>query len=378
MKLAVLVILCSLSVYAHPSLKAAEICTADKCKIEDDCRCSSRINPINNADDPAPQLIAITVSESIVQTLYDNYLQPLFFDRTNPDGSPVGLTFYVPHEYTDYYLVQDLYLRGYEIGDHSITKTPNQTYWREATPDDLEQEFSGQKTIISTFANIPAEDIVGVRTPQLQIEGDTSINAYVTSGLGYDNSWPTYSTERILPYTLTYASNQKCSATIQCPKDSHPNFWVAPITNIKGANNTECNSLATCLVAGTADEIATWLYNEVDAVRNDNREPLTLRLDSYWFLFTENSYEGFVAFLDKIKSLDDVFLVSVQDILQWIKNPVSASQYKVPDHSGRTADCHKISCRLMNEDNQERYMMSCVPCPAVYPWKGNPLGEASK
>ncbi|XP_044267300.1 chitin deacetylase 8-like [Tribolium madens] len=375
MKAPVLVLLFAASIFAYPSVKNAENCSPDKCKIEDNCRCSSSINPISDDENPAPQLIAITVSESVVQTLYDNYLNPLFFDRKNPDGGPIGLTFYVPHEYTDYSLVQDLYVRGYEIGDHSITKEPNQTYWREATPQDLQDEFEGQKTIISTFANIPSKDIVGVRTPQLQLEGDVSINAYVASGLGYDNSWPTYSTEQILPYTLTYASTQKCTGTMNCPKDAHEDFWIAPLTNIKGVNATECNSLATCLVQGTADEIADWLFDEIKSYRDSNRAPLTLRLDSYWFLFTDNSYEGFTKFLDKIAQEEDIFLVSVQDILEWIKNPVGHKDYKSPVHDDRTADCLGVTCRLKNVNNEDRYMKSCVPCPQVYPWKGNPLGE---
>lgn len=61
------------------------------------------------------------MSESIVATVYENYLKPLLFERVNPDGGPVGLSFYVNHEYTDYELVNDLYLRGFEIGVHSIT-----------------------------------------------------------------------------------------------------------------------------------------------------------------------------------------------------------------------------------------------------------------
>lgn len=132
--------------------------------------------------------------------------------------------------------------------DNFCRKEPNQTYWREATPQDLLEEFGGQKTIISTFANIPPEDITGVRTPQLQLEGDVSIDAYVASDLSYDNSWPTLTSEHILPYTLNYASTQKCVVTMTCPTEAHEGFWVAPITNIKGVNNTECNSLATCLI----------------------------------------------------------------------------------------------------------------------------------
>lgn len=121
-----------------------------------------------------------------------------------------------------------------------------QDYWREASVEDLIEEFSGQKQILSTFANIPSNDIVGVRTPQLELAGDKSFDAYTQSELSYDNSWPTLSTNQLLPYTLDYKSTEECPQNGQCILNSHPGFWVAPITNIQGNHSRECNALATC------------------------------------------------------------------------------------------------------------------------------------
>lgn len=106
----------------------------------------------------------------------------------------------------------------------------------------------GQRQILSHFANIPIEDIVGGRTPQLQLEGDRSINAYVKSGLKYDNSWPARSSDLYFPYTLDYKSTQQCLVAEQCPIEAHDHFWIAPITDIRGKNGIECNSLPACLI----------------------------------------------------------------------------------------------------------------------------------
>jgi hypothetical protein len=57
----------------------------------------------------------------VVPDIFDDLWTPLLFDRKNPDGGNIGATFFVPHEYTDYQRVQDLYLRGFEIGANSIT-----------------------------------------------------------------------------------------------------------------------------------------------------------------------------------------------------------------------------------------------------------------
>ncbi|RZB38605.1 hypothetical protein BDFB_007493 [Asbolus verrucosus] len=370
-----IIIFCVASCWAFPRFdEVAEVCIPTECNITNDCRCCSTDNPVSDADDPAPQLIAITLSQFLTQEVYD-IIKPLFFDRSNPDGKPRGFTFYVSHEHTNYTLVQDLYLRGFEIGDNSITRDAGQAYWKLATLQDLREEFGGQRTIISTFANIPKEDIVGVRTPQLQLGGDTSIQAYIDSGLTYDNSWPTTTTNRVLPYTLDYASTQQCVTPIRCPEESHPHFWIAPISSIIGADGRECNSLATCDVRGTADDIAAWLIEQVDIVRKGNRAPLILRVHVYWFEFIDNSFEGFSKFLEQASELKDVFFVSVQDVLAWIHNPVPLSQYTTPLHDDRHAGCLPINCQYLNEYGDERWMGSCVPCPPNYPWKGNPLGE---
>ncbi|KAJ8928579.1 hypothetical protein NQ314_018865 [Rhamnusium bicolor] len=111
-------------------------------------------------------------------------------------------------------------------------------------------------------------------------------------------------------------------------------------------------------------------------VRGSSRVPLTLLVNSYWFDFIENSLEGFTKFLDKLIEYKDVFLVTQQQILDWVKNPTPLSQFRteIPE---RTANCNPFSCKLKMQDDQIRYMKSCIPCPAVYPWLGNPDGNAA-
>ncbi|KAJ8928576.1 hypothetical protein NQ314_018862 [Rhamnusium bicolor] len=67
------------------------------------------------------RLISLTFDEAVTDNLYNTYWEPLLFSRVNPDGQPIGATFFVPHEYTDYERVNDLYNYGFEIGIHSVT-----------------------------------------------------------------------------------------------------------------------------------------------------------------------------------------------------------------------------------------------------------------
>lgn len=123
-----------------------------------------------------------------------------------------------------------------------------QAYWRGASQELLEKEFGGQKKIISKFANISADDIIGVRTPQLQLAGNYSIRAYLASGLSYDSSWPTLPTRPLYPYTLDYLSTQQCNLGSKCPNEAFDGFWVLPINDIHGADNIQCNTLVSCNV----------------------------------------------------------------------------------------------------------------------------------
>lgn len=125
------------------------------------------------------------------------------------------------------------------------SKNNLQSYWRNANETVLEQEFHGGKIILNKFANIPLKDIRGVRTPQLQIAGDATFEAYTKSGLEYDSSWPTLPIYPLFPYTLDYDTTQMCHLGAKCPKNSFKGFWVLPIIDLRGFNK-ECNTLATC------------------------------------------------------------------------------------------------------------------------------------
>lgn len=106
------------------------------------------------------------------------------------------------------------------------------------------EEFGGQKQILAKFANINEDDIQGVRTPQLQLQGNNSIEAYNASNLSYDSSWPTLPARPLYPYTLDYRSEQQCISG-SCPEGSFPGFWVLPIVDLNGATS-ECNAIANC------------------------------------------------------------------------------------------------------------------------------------
>ncbi|KAJ8961138.1 hypothetical protein NQ318_008818 [Aromia moschata] len=369
MKTIALLVICLASALPLISGESAN-CTSDNCLLSNGCRCSSSESPLGS-DQVIPQFISLTFEDSISEALYTNYLEPLLFNRTNPDGKRIGATFFVPHEYTNYQKVNSLYNHGFEIAVLSVTNNPLQTYWRSASEEVLEQEFGEQKHIISKFANIPAEDIVGVRTPQLQLAGNRSIQAYINAQLTYDSSWPTLHTKPLFPYTLDYLSTQQCNLGTECPNESFKGFWVLPIVDLIG-ENADCNTLASCKTKGTADEIAEWLVGEVEQVRQSTRVPLDLLVGENWFSTISSSWEGFNKALNTLSTYSDVYFVSQKQVLDWMKNPVPLSSYSTQTES-RNAECNEYSCELKKEEEAtDIYMTSCIACPEVYPWLGKP------
>ena len=66
--------------------------------------------------------------------------------------------------------------------------------------------MSDLRKAISHFANIPKEDIYGMRAPFLQIGGDNMFQMLQDKGIEYDCSMPTRTP--FFPYSLDYHSTQ--------------------------------------------------------------------------------------------------------------------------------------------------------------------------
>nr|QEI22867.1 putative chitin deacetylase [Oryctes rhinoceros] len=340
----------------------------DNCVAAEGCRCLSTASPI--ATGSTPQFVTISFNDAISEANYVNYYQRLFDGRVNPDGNPATGTFFVPHEYTDYSRVNSLYRSGQEIAVHTISKNPSSDYWRTAEEDTLVEEFEGQRTIISRFANIPASSIRGARVPNFELAGDTLFRAYARAGVEYDATITTRASDRYFPFTLDIPNQVPCQIG-ECPANPHPGIWAAPIIDLIG-DGVECNNLQACRIAGTAEEIADWLTEQFEVQYQGDRAPINLVASAAWFLTTQDGFDGLSLFLDRLSSYNDVFLVSNSQVIDWMNNPVPINQVNT-DVGDRLAGCTRLSCPVQKGE-EIRYMVSCVQCPAVFPWLGNPLG----
>ncbi|KAF5271388.1 hypothetical protein FQA39_LY08186 [Lamprigera yunnana] len=364
---------CILYALTYSANAVAKPCNNEVCKRENDCACASTWSPIKNTS--TPQFVTFTIDDGVTALNYDQYYSKAFFNRKNPDGKPISATFFVPHQSTDYEKVNMLYNKGFVIGSHSVSKYPVE-YWQDATVEILTQEFGDSRKIISKYANISIEDIVGARTPHLELAGDNSFQAYTQAGIKYDNSFVSLSGVHLFPFTLDYAIGYDCVVGT-CPVESYPHFWVLPIINLKGKYGYECNALFGCQITGSAEEISNWLIQQFHAIYDTSKAPISYLINAVWFQAVENSYEAFEMFLNYLGTKKDVFLVSHDEVIAWSRNPVPIEEYE-SNHRTKSQSCSAISCTLQFEVEgilEERRMRSCVACPSEYPWLGNPDGN---
>lgn len=109
---------------------------------------------------------------------------------------------------------------------------------------------------------------------------------------------------------------------------------------------------------------------------NSNRAPFGFYVHAAWFISHENAFEAYLKFIDYLQTLDDVFISSATQVLDWVRQPVPLEELKNNRKctAPKPTSCKPLTC-LLAKGNEQRYMTSCADaCPRVYPWCFNPLG----
>ncbi|XP_026316098.1 uncharacterized protein LOC113227406 [Hyposmocoma kahamanoa] len=362
------------------TLPSAQPCRAASCSIPE-CQCSSTSNSLGLAPKDTPQFVTLTFDDAVTINNIETY-KKLIYDRKNANGCPIGTTFFVSHEYTNYQLVNDLYNHGFEIALHSITHRSNQTYWARASYEDIAKEIGEQKEQLSYFSNIPISEIKGVRAPFLQTSGNPFYQVIKDYDLLYDSSRPTvtYRNPGLWPYTLDYASTQDCPIG-PCPTASIPGVWVTPLISWADLEGFPCSFVDACVFTPNHDDEDAWyefILENFERQYDGTRAPFGFYIHEWYLSIHPAVLRALNRFIDTITKLDDVFMVNEKEVIEWTKNPVNVEEY-------RTKNCKTISpspcssphvCTLTAEHNGVEYWMSvCTACPLVYPWLGNSLGK---
>nr|CAH0110016.1 unnamed protein product [Daphnia galeata] len=362
--LALIVAAASGSVLPGTRQKAAPYCDVNQCALPD-CLCSSLEIPGGLLPEETPQTVLITYDDAVNVLNYLNY-SSLIFNRYNPNGCNIKATYFLSHEYNNYSLVNDLYNRGHEIASHSITHRTNQDFWLADDVEHWDKEMADMRTMIEYFAG-----------------GDSMWTSLSNNNFEWDCSWPTrnYVDPGMWPYTLDYLSQQDCQIG-SCPVQSYPGKWVVPMIDLTDISGNPCAMVDTCNVGTTADEVYNLLNSNFEKHYLGNRAPFGLYLHAAWLLDT-NHLNGYKRFLDGLTVKDDVYIVSVSQLLEWVKSPTPLSSIEnfVPWQCDTVPSipCAERRCAYdaaHTPFGSERIMSICnKACPFFYPWYDNIYGS---
>jgi len=327
------------------------------------CSCGITV-PGGLSPDTVPQFVLLTFDDA-VNELNREFYSRLFDGRTNPDGCPVAATMFVSHEWTDYAQVEDLYQAGHEIASHTVTHSHPAGY----TADRWAREIGGQADLLSTLGRIPRAQITGVRAPFLQTGGDAMYSVLAGAGLQYDSSIPSPRTSPALwPYTLDRELPHRCPLP-PCPARPHPGIWEIPMTLMDdGMGGHGCPMLDACRYEEDTESIRRMLTRNFLRHYTDNKAPFPMFYHAAWFRLRPHREEALVKFMDDVLELPDVYFVTAQQLLDWVRSPRPAAAFS----QTRTVNCPPRPARPCTRKQKCSFsgktFSTCADCPAEYPW----------
>ncbi|KAL3172766.1 hypothetical protein MRX96_012806 [Rhipicephalus microplus] len=183
------------------------------------------------------------------------------------------------------------------------------------------------------------------------------------------------------PYTLDYGLGVDCTVP-SCPNRGHRGLWLVPLnsyymttTSAGDGSRTIVSSCAmpdTCSPKPTTDaETLDFLRSNFERYYHSNRAPFPVFIHETW-LWTPGRREGYLSFVDWLLTLDDVFIVSVAEVVRFMKDPKPIGEYVQVDCSKASEfkRCPEVhTCSFPDSPIKEaRHLVGCRPCPQRYPW----------
>lgn len=261
------------------------------------------------------------------------------------------------------------------------------TYWRNLNTTEWESEIMDERLMLEKFGNISAKKITGFRGPYLYNGGDMSFRM-LHEHLEYDctlvhqriRGEPPY-----FPYTLDFGYRERCVVE-PCPWGNYPGLWVVPMNTLfksrvieEEEHQVPCSVANACVPAPTtANETFEYLRSNFDDFYETNRAPFPIFLQEAWLRDPERK-KGYLDFVDWLIQNPDVHIVTISEVVHFMKNPRPMSSYRqrqcttaeVPSTCKQPRTCFY----QRTPAGFGRHMRSCARCPRNYPWLNNPLGH---
>ena len=263
-------------------------------------------------------------------------------ERVNPNGERITMTLFASDKSTDDYCrAGEFYRDGHEIG---VTGSYSMASLK---PSKWEKEIMYHKKNLTKKANIDKHDIHGMRAPELEFGGDRQFqainamsnitrykkhawrNPYDSSiVLGertyWKNTWPSW------PYTLDYRVYDTVRPHNVHPAACYPGMWEIPVQRFYENYSTAHFFIDDWVGAYNVEMLYYTIVNNFWRHYSNNRAPFIINARTDWFkrdLMAEKAVERFIDVLLAHKS-KDVYMVSMDQMLEWVKNPVPLDKVK--------------------------------------------------
>ncbi|KAK8761272.1 hypothetical protein V5799_027460 [Amblyomma americanum] len=344
-----------------------------------------------------PQFVMLTFDDAVNEQNMDFYRELLAPGRrrNRANGCNVAATFFVSAGYTDYSFVHELHSAGSEIALHSITHHNSLIYWRALDMAGWEAEFVGERHLMRDYALIPERDMVGARAPYLEIGLGDGYTMMRKHGFLYDSSVVLDYIRKpsklpFFPYTLDYGLQTDCGVE-SCPGGRHRGMWLVPLNTFymtarrddgSRVQQSACAMPDACApMPSTAEDTADYLRSNFESFYHTNRAPFPVFIHSTWLSDRERR-RGYLSFVDWLLTKDDVFVVTVEEVVRFMRNPKPLGEYAQAKCSRATyfRRCPEIhTCPFPDASNvQTKFLVGCKPCPDKYPWLQEDTVRAAK
>ena len=199
------------------------------------------------------------------------------------------------------------------------------------------EEMVGMREWAYAYAGIPRGQVKGVRFPFRNYNKD-ALNMLVEEGFEYDSSMAAQGAERIWPYTLDngvvtecLGPNPLCNAGVVAK-----GFWEIPMFSTSGESGFHLMDPYNdpTINAPLSPESVTKLYlDNFNENYRGNRAPFGVYTHPVWLGPANQAIpEGrqklaaVNKFLDQAQSNPDVWIITNAQLIQYMKNPVPASE----------------------------------------------------
>jgi hypothetical protein len=307
-----------------------------------DCKCAGQTSPLPGNATNTPQFVLLTHDDS-TGALSTSLFRQAIGDAKNPNGCTLPVTYFTMQGGSDCELMKERWQAGDEIAGHSITHQVMDSKF-----PDTEEEIVGLRQWIIDECGIPAEDVVGWRSPYL-VNNPKHRQSLVKGGYSYDSTinehWPDQrlpnsepntvspnGASRLWPYTMDYGIPQDCAWTGgQClPDEKYPGLWEIPVWNIQTDNYPDnAFALDPCSTDITNNPMPcdtfALLKDNFDKAYNGNRAPVPMFFHSPW-LSEPSTMKAVQKFIQYATSKENTYFITMRQLMDWMKDPVGVDQ----------------------------------------------------